>query len=220
MISTTDFSIRSILGGYDKNFTYVITCNKTGIQVIIDAAIDLKHISHYLNNQPRAVLITHTHGDHTAYLEEYTKAFPNMIILGHPYSSTELYKVRFKSLEHKQLFNIGKLAFTAIHTPGHYFDSICYHLDSVLFTGDTLFVGRTGRVLSQRSNCNDLYNSVYKSILTLPKNTRIYPGHDYGDRPSITLEQNIKISPLLQAQNNNDFKLRMDDYEANRNMTC
>ena len=40
----TDFSIRSFLGGYDKNFTYLITCSRTGTQAIVDTAIDTNEI--------------------------------------------------------------------------------------------------------------------------------------------------------------------------------
>jgi hypothetical protein len=50
----------------------------------------------------------------------------------------------------------------------------------------------------------------------MPENTRIYPGHDYGDKGTITLKENVKISPLLQAKNFNDFKKRMEQYEKNR----
>ena len=47
-------------------------------------------------------------------------------------------------------------------------------------------------------------------------NTLIYPGHDYGEKPTISLEENIKISPLLQAKSEKDFIERMANYEANR----
>jgi hypothetical protein len=50
----------------------------------------------------------------------------------------------------------------------------------------------------------------------MPKNVRIYPGHDYGDKPTMTLDENIKQSPLLRAKDLDDFKKRMDDYEKNR----
>ena len=89
-------------------------------------------------------------------------------------------------------------------------------MSNVLFTGDTLFVGRTGRVLSPESNILDLYNSVYNRLLTLPKNIRIYPGHDYGEKKSITIGGNIKISPLLQAQSFEHFKNKMKEYEQKR----
>ena len=40
----TDFSIRSFIGGYDKNLAYLVTCFRTGTQIFIDAAIDLNII--------------------------------------------------------------------------------------------------------------------------------------------------------------------------------
>ena len=62
----------------------------------------------------------------------------------------------------------------------------------------------------------NLYKSVYNIILKLPPNTRIFPGHNYGKEYTITLEENIKISPLLQAKSFNDFKLKMEFYESSR----
>ena len=103
-----------------------------------------------------------------------------------------------------------------IFTPGHYFDSICYLVENVIFTGDTIFIGRTGRTIGSKSNTSDLYNSIYKKILALSKDTYIYPGHDYGYKPSITLKENIKISRLLRAKDKSDFINRMTDYEKNR----
>ena len=212
----TDFSIQSILGGYDKNFTYIVTCSHSRGQVLIDAALSLEKLEPFLHNDPIAILITHTHSDHIAYLDEYVDVFSNITILGHPNSENYFSSNTFHPLEDEQKFNIGKLSFHAIHTPGHFHDSICYKLDPVLFTGDTLFVGRTGRVLSSKSDINKLYDSVYNKILTLPGYLRIFPGHDYGQEPTITLENNIVISPLLQAENFDDFTKEMALYEKNR----
>ena len=216
MVPTTDFAIRSILGGMDKNFTYVVSCSRTGIPILVDAAVELGKASPFIRREPQALLITHTHGDHIAYLEQYMEAFPQMTVFGHPESTTLSSLASFHSVTQDMGINVGQLEFKAIHTPGHYYDSICYQLDSVLFTGDTLFVGRTGRVISAKSSIADLYDSVYNKLLTLRSLTRIYPGHDYGEKPTITLEENVKISPLLQAKNLEDFKCRMDDYENNR----
>ena len=102
------------------------------------------------------------------------------------------------------------------YTPGHYPDSICYLLDDVLFTGDTLFVGRTGRTIDSKSDIKKLYQSVYNKILNLPSKTIIYPGHDYGPRASISLKENILISPLLQAEDEKDFIKKMKEYELKR----
>ena len=212
----TDFSIRSFLGGYDKNFTYLITCSRTGTQTIVDAAIDTSEMSQFLKNDPAAILITHGHSDHIAYLDNYVKKYPRATILGHPDSKLKEGVPNFKKVDDNQEFIIGNMRFKCFHTPGHYYDSICYYISPVLFTGDTMFVGRTGRIKGKNSNIEDLYDSVYNKILKMPGSIKIFPGHDYGERPNTTLEENILNSPLLNAKNLDDFKKRMDDYEKNR----
>ena len=139
-----------------------------------------------------------------------------MMVIGHPDSNQINRGKSFKNVKQNQSLKIGEMTFLSIHTPGHYYDSICYQLDPILFTGDTLFVGRTGRVISAKSSLENLYDSVYNKLLTLPGNIRIYPGHDYGEKPTITLAENIKISPLLRAKNLKDFQQKMDEYERTR----
>ena len=218
MIPETDFSVRPFMGGYDKNFTYLITCSHTGSNVLIDAAIPINQIMPLISIPPSALLITHTHSDHIRYLNDYIVSFPDMKVIGHS-ESVLMHKIKnFRITKHGQKFEIGHLPFTSIYTPGHYFDSICYLLKPALFTGDTLFVGRTGRVISQRSNIEELFNSVYKRLLILSKDLRIYPGHDYGKQPSIKIKNNINISPLLRAKNLKDFVERMEEYELNRTL--
>ena len=212
----TDFSIRTFLGGYDDNLTYLVTCNRTGAQVIIDAAVEIEKTLDFITNYPVAILITHSHSDHVVYLEEYVAQYPKVTILGHEGSPLSKDNDNFQNINDNQHFVIGELNFTGIHTPGHYFDSICYQLPPVLFTGDTMFVGRTGRVKGKKSDLSALYDSIYNKILKMPGNIRIYPGHDYGDSPTISLQDNIKNSPLLRAKDINDFKIRMANYEKNR----
>jgi glyoxylase-like metal-dependent hydrolase (beta-lactamase superfamily II) len=121
-----------------------------------------------------------------------------------------------KPVKDKDIISVGQLNLEIMHTPGHYPDSICYLLDDVLFTGDTLFVGRTGRTISDKSDTRALYKSIYHKVLNLPDKTIVYPGHDYGPRASISLKENISISPLLQAKNEEDFIKKMEEYELNR----
>ena len=59
-------------------------------------------------------------------------------------------------------------------------------------------------------------DSVYNKILPLPPETIIYPGHDYGKKLSISIEDNIQISKLLRAKSKNDFYDRMSEYEKTR----
>ena len=215
-MTNTDFSIQSFKGGFDNNFSYIITCMRTGEEIIIDAAIELENIRRFFKSSHSAIFVTHTHRDHIAYIDTYINNFPEINIVGHPKSKNNFDNNRFIPVSDGSTMEIGNLKIKSIFTPGHYFDSICYLVENVLFTGDTLFVGRTGRTISNGSDINDLYDSVYNKLFKLPGDTYIYPGHDYGEVPSIKIEENRKISGLLQAKDEFDFIDKMDKYEKNR----
>ena len=86
----------------------------------------------------------------------------------------------------------------------------------MIFTGDTVFVGRTGRTIGTHSNIKDLYESVYKKILTIPHNTIIYPGHNYGYEKFITIKENINYSDFFSCKSFEEFKYVMQKFEENR----
>ena len=218
-MAETDFSIRSFKGGYDDNLTYLVSCMRTGNQFLVDASIQLKQIDGFINKRGLiALFITHTHGDHIAYLDEYLDAFPNLVVMVYKESEHKINCDYIKPVKQNDIVTVGQLTVEILYTPGHYDDSICYYLDGVLFTGDTLFVGRTGRTISKGSDIKKLYKSVYDTILDLPESTIIYPGHDYGLKMSITIKENITISPLLRAEDEDDFIKRMAQYEATRSI--
>ena len=210
--------IKTFHGGYDDNLSYIISCDKTNRCAIIDASVSLVPIIEYIDNNNLFVdkiLITHTHHDHISYLDEYVYKFPNAIICGHAIAINSHVS---KNLDHNQLISIGKEHLISLYTPGHYWDSMCYYnyKSKILFTGDTIFVGRTGRTISNRSNIRDLYNSVYKIILTLPHDTIIFPGHHYGHTKSISIKENIRISEFLQCNDFIEFNKIMENFEQKR----
>ena len=213
----TDFSIRTFKGGFDNNLSYLVSCLRTGNQLIVDAALPLKELRPFINRRGLiAVMITHTHGDHIQYLKEYVEAYPNLVAIIFKESKEKIKSNYIKPVTDQEIVTVGQLSIEIIHTPGHHPDSLCFYIENVLFTGDTLFVGRTGRSVGIKSNTKDLYHSVFEKIMKLPKDTVLYPGHDYGKKMSITLEENIKISSLLQAKDEKDFLKKMKDYEKNR----
>ncbi|OPY90698.1 MAG: Hydroxyacylglutathione hydrolase [Syntrophus sp. PtaU1.Bin208] len=73
-------------------------------------------------------------------------------------------------------------------TPGHTGDSLCFHVDSILLTGDTLFNGTVGNCFS--GDTHGFYRSI-KKILTLPPSTIIYAGHDYV-RDSMAMARHLE----------------------------
>lgn len=99
-------------------------------------------------------------------------------------------------LENEQALTIGTAHIMVMHTPGHIDDAVCFYIEADsasngapnLITGDTLFVGGCGRTNSQ--GVKKLFESL-QAIKTLPLETVIYPGHDYGDTPVSTMQHEL-----------------------------
>ena len=211
--------IKSFIGGFDKNFSYLVWCDKTKIAAIIDPAVEPGPMQEYIESNSlilSKILITHTHNDHIAFLNDFLYLFPNLLV--YCYNKPINISNKYIGLIDGEIITIGESLLTAIYTPGHFRDSICYwnKKNKYLFTGDTMFVGRTGRVVSHTSNIHELYDSIYNRILTLEQNTLIYPGHNYGYIPSISIKKSIELFDFFQCKNLSEFKKVMENFEKNR----
>ena len=73
---------------------------------------------------------------------------------------------------------VADLALTALHTPGHTEGSTCFYFEreSVLFSGDVLFRGNTGRWDLPGGDREQMERSLER-VIGLPPNTKVYPGH-------------------------------------------
>ena len=203
-------------GGFDNNFTYLFSDGVSPEAAIVDASVPLNSLKSTIDKNSLTLsklLLTHAHFDHTAHLEEYISAYPNAEVCAMDGSHRWLNK---QSLSDGDTVQIGGLTVTAIHTPGHTQDSTCFHVQDALFSGDTIFVGRTGRTISAGSDTRQLYRSISGKLLTLSGNTTIYSGHDYGPVQKISMKENIEMSPLLQATDEDDFVRKMEEYERSR----
>jgi sulfur dioxygenase len=109
----------------------------------------------------------------------------------------------------------GEHQLTAMHTPGHTDDSYCFLLQSAhekwIFTGDTLLIRGTGRTDFQNGNAADQYHSLFGKLLTLPGNTRVYPGHDYKGWTMSTIAEERAHNPRLQTKTEQDYITLMDN---------
>lgn len=146
----------------------------------------------YLRNQLKAPFLLHRE-DHKFF--QKPENFTTFKLWGFPENPKA-----DAFLEEGQVLTLGESSLVVIHTPGHSPGSLClWNKDEkILFTGDTLFVEGIGRADLPGGNYKLMMKSIKEKILTLPKDTVIYPGHDYGPRPTSTLEEEIKFNPFLQ----------------------
>lgn len=93
-----------------------------------------------------------------------------------------------------EVFQLGEITITCLHTPGHTMESSCYLLkdkdgkDYALFSGDTLFLGDVGRPdlaqkaadMTQEQLAGILFESLRSKIMTLADDVIVYPAHGAG----------------------------------------
>jgi glyoxylase-like metal-dependent hydrolase (beta-lactamase superfamily II) len=101
---------------------------------------------------------------------------------------------------------VGAVEIKILYTPGHTADGICLLVDGEkLLTGDTLFVGECGRTDLPGGNPRSLYASLFGKLLKLDDAVEVFPGHDYGLRPSSTIGEERRSNYVLQPRSVEEF---------------
>ncbi len=93
---------------------------------------------------------------------------------------------------------VGEMAFTFLHTPGHSKGSVSIRCENALFSGDTLFAGSVGRTDLYGGSMDTLMESL-KKLIALPDDTVIYPGH--GEKTLLKNEKRRNIYLIRAAGN-------------------
>jgi len=169
------------MGPIDNN-GYILTCKQTGETVIIDAPAEPEKLLKELGDiVPKAIIITHRHGDHTAGLKEMKEA-TGAPIAAHPDDAPELPVPVDLELRDGDVYQVGKVGLKAMHTPGHTPGALCLLTGSRLFSGDTLFPGGPGYSGSPEA-FRQVKDSVVQKLLPLSDDVAVYPGH--GDDTTI-----------------------------------
>lgn len=195
-------------------FSYLIGDEKTGECLVIDPADEAQQLIEFADQhglEITSILNTHAHIDHimgNAQMVELTGA--KIVIheaesnsLNHPSSSSlSLFQAEPSPpadvlVQDGDVVPIGELGLKVIHTPGHSPGGICLQLDDMVFTGDTLFVGGVGRTDLPGGSWETLESSIRHRLFTLPGETSVLPGHNYGSTPTSTVHAEKFTNPHL-----------------------
>ena len=191
------------------NFIYLIQDQSSKRAAIVDPAWEIDKVIDFAqqqNFQITDVLLTHSHYDHTNGLTQILKAYDAHLHLLEVEAQFWGEKLTKPILHHDgDTIQIGKTKIEILHTPGHTPGSACYYFDGHLITGDTLFIFGCGRCDLIGGDPKKMYYSLKKLGAELPAQTIIHPGHHYANKPSSTLEEQLKRNPFMQFDNVADF---------------
>jgi hydroxyacylglutathione hydrolase len=171
--------------------TYLVAAGPDSDAFLVDAGGPLEPLfeaagAHNLN--VTHILLTHHHHDHVAELGAALERWPDAAVLAHP---EERVPGTTGDLNPGDEVEIGGLKVKALHTPGHTAGMLALLVDGEVFTGDTLFKGSVGGVRAPGSTSYaDLKSSVMDTLLTLPGETVIRPGHTDPSTVADELESN------------------------------
>jgi hydroxyacylglutathione hydrolase len=202
------------VGPFQEN-CYVIGDEETGVGAIVDPGDEATRIAlavEQTNLEISQILITHAHIDHVgavaALVDEYSCP-----VLMHAEAEPMLKQLPTQALmmglrfgkvpavdhhiEDEEVLEVGGLKLASLYTPGHAPGHLAFYVESegVAFAGDALFAGSVGRTDLFGGNMEVLLRSITERLLTLPDETKVYPGHG----PATTIADERTRNPFLQG---------------------
>ena len=175
---------------------YLLINEETKDTVVVDPGGHSKKFTAYIEEEKLnlvAILLTHGHFDHIMGIDDFLKAFPVPVYAGEdelPVIEDDrlnvscMYGPKYafhgaQPVRDGQVIECAGIEVDVLHTPGHTVGGCCYYLpkEHRLFSGDTLFCASIGRTDLPTGSSSQLVRSVQEKIMTLPDDTKIYPGH-------------------------------------------
>jgi hydroxyacylglutathione hydrolase len=202
------------VGSFQEN-CYVIGDEETGVGAVVDPGDEAARIALAVEQtglEIGHIFITHAHIDHVgavaALVDEYVcpvlmhaeaepmlKQLPTQaMMMGLRFGKVPTVE---RHIEDDEVLEIGGLQLKSLYTPGHAPGHLAFYVEGegLVLSGDALFGGSVGRTDLFGGDMEVLLRSINERLLTLPDETRVYPGHG----PETTIGNERSYNPFLQG---------------------
>ena len=189
------------------NIAYLLGCEETRVAALIDPCFEPERLAtraKELGYRVEWVLNTHGHHDHINGNDRAVELTGAKVAA---HSRAKFHVDQY--LNHSDTLRVGEIAVEVLHTPGHARDAICLQADRHIFTSDTLFVGECGRTDLPGSDPYAMHRSLFEVLAEVPDSAVVWPGHDYGPRPSSTMGAERRENYVLAPRSLEEFVVFM-----------
>jgi len=192
------------------NYAYIINDKNSKMVGVVDPSESKPIISFLTKNNLKLnyILNTHHHFDHIGGNIELKKLY-NSKVVGFVGDKHRIPGIDI-TLKDNEIWNFANSLVRVLHIPGHTLGHVCFFFEKekIAFTGDTLFSLGCGRIFE--GDHKQMLNSLNR-IKELPKDTKIYCGHEYTfknaefcmkhDENNISLKKKFEIIKKLRSKN-------------------
>lgn len=193
----SDIILKQFVLGALENNNYLLIDQNSNEAVLIDGSGYSDEIEKTLqeyNATLKYLLLTHGHFDHVLGVNDIKKKFGCKVLINKEdenlYTSANSYVAQYGIgnveipkvdgyVEDNQVIKLGEHEIKVITTPGHTLGGVCYLVDDMLFSGDTLFYECVGRTDLPGGSFEQLVKNIKEKLFTLDKHIKVYPGHGY-----------------------------------------
>ncbi|MCM1364072.1 MAG: MBL fold metallo-hydrolase [Faecalibacterium sp.] len=190
-------SISKVVLGFMGTNCYLIKDEQTQSALVVDPAVfDNELITLLKNNNVHSleyILLTHGHYDHILGAKQLKENYGGKIVisaddadcftngdkslLSQVYAVGEPPKKADVTVHDGDEIMFGETKIKVMQTPGHTEGSVCYIMDDIIISGDTLFAGTVGRMDFPTGSPLQMKASI-KKLGALNGHYKVFPGHN------------------------------------------